>query len=96
MLRLVGLLLVAGALAAGAAYLPIGGRTVRDRWHASRGPGDFARRSFRELSQAAGLLDPPARPVPPKSAPSPRTPVERHTDSDRAALERVVAERGAK
>lgn len=92
MVKLAGLLLVAGALAAGAAYVPIGGRTVRDRWHASKGAADFARRSFREISQAAGLLDPPARPAP-KPAP-PRAPVERHTEADRAALERVVAERG--
>jgi len=96
MLKLVGTLFVAGALAAGAAYVPIGGRTVRDRWHASRDASDFARRSFQEMARAAGLLDPPAKAAQPKAAPPPRQPVERHTDADRAALERVVAERGAK
>lgn len=94
--KLVGILLVAGGLAAAVAFLPLRGRTVLDRWQSAPSAGQFAARSWREVAVVAGLEHPPARrPAAPRTPPAqaPRTaPSERHTDADRAALERVVSE----
>ncbi len=97
MAKLVGFLLVVGALAGAAVLVPIDGRTVLDRWHGARGPADFATRSWRELAVAAGLEEPPRR----AGAQAPagqkaQKPVEHHTDADRAALDRLVGERAAR
>jgi len=97
MAKLVGLLLVLGALVGAAALVPLHGRTVLARWESSRGAADFARRSWQEVAAATGLEDPPRRggaTARPRPAVQPR-PVERHTEADRAALERVVSERAA-
>jgi len=97
MAKLVGFLLVVGALAGAATLLPIDGRTVLDRWHAARGPVDFASRSWREVAVASGLQEATRRPGAPQArAPAgqpPQKPVEHHTDADRAALDRLVGER---
>jgi hypothetical protein len=103
MAKLLGLLLFVGALIAAAMLVPVGGRTVQDRWRASRGAADFASRSWHEVAVAAGLEDPPRRPLArqgrqasPAASPAPASrprPVERISEADRAALERVVSER---
>jgi hypothetical protein len=90
-------------LAAAVTFVPLRGRTVLDRWNASRGPRDFFERSCREVKVAAGLEPEkprpgrarPARPQKPQ-AHSPRraTPTEDLSAADRAALDRIIAERG--
>jgi hypothetical protein len=77
MFRLLVKLTLAGAAAAAIwTWVPISGRTLAERWHASRSAGAFVRNGWRELAGPA---------------PSPR--VERHTDADRRALDRIVSER---
>jgi len=100
MAKLVGFLLVVGALAGAATLVPIDGRTVRDRWRASRGPSDFTARCWREIAVATGLQEAPRHPGAQQArAPAgqkPQKPVEHHTDADRAALDRLVGERAAR
>jgi hypothetical protein len=100
MVKLLGLLLFVGALAAVVAFVPVGGRTILDRWHASQGPSDFARRGWHEVAAHTGLEpEQPHRPAaararsaPGRAAAPSKAPVERHTPADRAALERIVSE----
>lgn len=70
MLRLLKWLVVLAAAALVVAFVPIGGRTLLARWHAARGPGDFASRSLGEARQAGSRLlgEEPGR------APAPRLP----------------------
>jgi len=101
MAKLLGLVLVVGALAATAALVPVGGRTILDRWRTSRSPSEFASRTYGEVAVAVGLREPPTRrssasPARAGNGPRRNPPVERHTDADRAALERIVAERAEK
>jgi hypothetical protein len=107
MLKLLVLLaLVAGGVAA--AYVPVRGRTVLDRWQGSRGAVDFAERAWAEARgafrspEAPGRArgrsaergrDRPASPGRPARTP---LPTETHTDEDRAALDRIVAERAGR
>jgi hypothetical protein len=99
---LIGLGLLAG-LAAAVAFVPLRGRTVLDRWSASRGPRDFFERSYHEAKAAAGLEPEKARPArtrparpakPPARAARPGMPTENHSEADRAALDRIIAEHG--
>jgi hypothetical protein len=99
MAKLLGALLLLGGLAAAAALVPLGGRTVVERWNAAASPSDFARRGWHELAQASGLEGPPRRAATSRAA-RPQAdpargarPVERHTPADRAALDRLVSER---
>ena len=102
MLRLLFGLVLCAALAAAAAFVPLRGRTVLDRWRAAPDPGAFAARSWAEAKVAMGLApEPPrtatrakaARPARPQARVARATqPTEQHTEADRAALERVVAE----
>lgn len=95
MARLVGFLLCAGALAVAVALVPVRGRTVLERYRASRGPADFLTRSWKEAAAAAGLSGPEAgKPAARAGRPPGRRaePTERHTDADRAEIERIVAE----
>ncbi|MBI5067018.1 MAG: hypothetical protein HZB56_02180 [Deltaproteobacteria bacterium] len=99
MAKLVGFLLVVGALAGAAALVPVDGRTVLDRWQAARGPGDFVSRSWREIAVATGLQEPPRRPAAQARTPASQKgqkPVEHHTDADRAALDRLVNDRAGR
>ena len=109
MLKWVLTLTVLAALLAAGAWYPIHGRTVLERWQAAAGPMEFAGRCASELkrglgfgpaprsTQAARTQRPagskgtaPARSVQPAQ---PAHPTERHTDEDRAALERLLVER---
>jgi hypothetical protein len=53
--------LLLGAVAALLFLLPLGGRTLADRWRAADGAGDFAARSWAELRRAAAPEKGPAR-----------------------------------
>ncbi len=106
MLKLLRWAVVAAALAAVASFVPVGGRTVRDRWRASAGPGDFALRALGEVWQGGRRLLPgapePSRDAQARAAPRPAAPArpgqgtppaEHHTEADRKALDAIVAER---
>jgi len=94
-----GLALVA-ALAAAVALVPIRGRTVLDRWRAARSGTEFVERSYHEMRAALGSEREKPRPgragsaSPARTAghPARRPPTERHTDEERAALDRLVSE----
>jgi len=95
MFKLVKLALVVGALAAVWMLVPISGRTLHARWVAAGSPEAFARAGWAELDRA--LSTPPA---PPPKAKHDREPVagraprptEAHTDRDRQAVDKIVAE----
>jgi hypothetical protein len=105
MLRLLKWAVVAAALAAVVAFVPVGGRTVLARWRGSSGAADFTARTFAELQQGARRLlrgspeptrDPQARAAPRSAAPARpgqgTPPAEHHTEADRKALDAIVAE----
>ncbi len=106
MVKWVLTLTVLGALAVAVAWYPLRGRTVLDRWRTASGPVDFAQRGARELKVALGFTPPPRAPQVSKKATrstvgtaaraarpaTPAHPTEGHTDQDRAALERLLAE----
>jgi hypothetical protein len=104
MMKVVKLALVVGALAAVWAFVPVGGRTLSERWRAAGSAERFAERSWAELREA--FRDEPTAPAktkPPRT-PGPQTqarakpgrdarPAEGHTDADRRALDQILAER---
>lgn len=103
MLKLLKWGVVGAALAAVVAYVPLGGRTVLERWRASSGPADFAARTLGELEHAGrrwlrGAPIPSrdaqarATPRPPAHPGQATPPAERHTEADRKAVDALVAE----
>jgi hypothetical protein len=101
MLRLVlKLLVAAAALWAIFAFVPFGGRTLADRWKASRSPAEFVERTWAEMkgTPESAKARPPARSQARVAQPpaardrAGERPTERHTDSDRRAVDRIVAE----
>jgi hypothetical protein len=99
MLRvLLKLALAAAAVAAVWAFVPMGGRTMADRWHRAHSPADFVERAWAEVSaepRTPARSPTPARPAPRAQAraavPTPR-PTEGHTESDRQQLDRIVSD----
>lgn len=92
MFKLVKLAFVVGALAAVWMLVPIHGRTLDARWTAAAGsPGAFAKATWAELDEA---LSAPPKPAPaPKAKPgAPARPTEAHTEKDRRAVDKIVAE----
>ena len=106
MLKLLKWGVVAAALWAVVAFVPVGGRTVLQRWRASSGPVDFAARALAEIRQGGRRPGGPPAPAPLRGAqahagPRPATPArpgqppppaEHHTEADRKALDAIVAE----
>lgn len=99
MLRLaLKLSLAAAALWAVFSFVPVGDRTLADRWKRAGTPAAFLEGAWAELKG-----EPAAKPAPPRSrarAPSregaraarPPAPTEDHTEADRRALDRLLAE----
>ena len=94
------LLLAAAALAAVWAFVPVGGRTMADRWQRARDPQQFAERAWAELRGHPCV--PPRPPAPQRQAAPPRAqargaaparPTEAHTPADRKALDQIVSKR---
>jgi hypothetical protein len=104
-------LLLAAALAAilllVGAFVPVGGRTLVERWNAAPSAGRFAEKGWNEVVSTWDSLwgtkpasRPGSRPAPAKApartAKAPEkaapAPVEHHTDADRTAVDRLVAE----
>lgn len=91
MLRLAALLVVLGGLAAAVLLVPLRGRTVAQRWHSAPGAAAFLASGWDEIR---GRPERGARRTKPRDPRGPAAPpVERHTDSDRRALERLLSER---
>jgi hypothetical protein len=100
MLKLLFALALAGALALAALFVPLRGSTVVERWKAAPDVASFAARGWRDVKVACGLAKDsahaaraqaahPGRPArPARTAP----PSEAHSERDRAALDRIVAE----
>ena len=103
---------VLGSLLVVATFVPVGGRTVAERWRDAPSAFEFAERGAKEVADAARHAwgDPaesrrsPSHAQPAKApqrtsaragAPAAKgdgVPQERHTASDRSALDRIVAE----
>jgi hypothetical protein len=90
MLRLLLKLALAGAfLFALWTWVPLGGRTLAQRWNASADPLDFVRRGVAD----AGLGDPrKPQPAGPHARPPRDHAPERVTEAERRALERRLAD----
>lgn len=81
----------AAALWAVWSFVPVGGRTLADRWRAAGNVSAFVERAFAEVTGEGAR--PKARPQARQNpAPAPR-PTEGHTESDRRAVERLLADR---
>lgn len=104
---------VLGSLLLVATFVPLGGRTVAERWKGAPSALAFAEQSGREIADVVSRLwggkPEPHRPAPrstPPGKPTPRVaaksgtgagkeaaaPQEHHTEADRNALDRIVAE----
>jgi hypothetical protein len=107
MSRLLVAVAVAALLVLVGAFVPVGGRTALERWNGAPSASGFAERTWNDVVAAwDGLwgVKPAARPSPrpspkgaqaaarPSGAPTAPQPVENHTDEDRKALDRIVAE----
>ncbi len=89
MRKLLVLLLALGALAGAAAFLPLRGATLLERWAVAPSTRDFASRGVAEVRASLS-----GRTVAQTGAPAvARGPEERHTAADQAALDRLVTER---
>jgi len=102
MLKLLKAVVVLAALAGLVFLLPLGGRTVADRWSAASGARDFGRRLWTELERRASSSPAPSSPGPraqaragerPGTGRAAERPVERTTEADRAEVDRIVGER---
>lgn len=92
MLRLVlKVSLAAAAVWAVASYVPIRERTLADRWAAAPTATAFVERGLAEITRA--LRPAPARPqARAQRAGGRERPVEGHTEAERRAIDRLVAE----
>jgi hypothetical protein len=111
MSRLLSAVAVAAILLLVAAFVPMGGKTLVERWNGAPSASAFAEKGWNEVVAAWdglwGVKRPakgPSRvaskgapgaarpaPQPPAARPEP-DPVEHHTDADRKALDRIVAD----
>ena len=100
---------VAAILLLVAAFVPVGGRTVVERWNAAPSATAFAERGWHEVvaswdrlwgaekpartAKTAPARTPAVRPQRQAAAGKPAPePAEHHTEADRSALDRIVAE----
>ncbi|HSN13028.1 MAG TPA: hypothetical protein VLT61_00245 [Anaeromyxobacteraceae bacterium] len=95
MFKLLKFALVVGALAAVWMLVPIGGRTLQARWRAAGSAEGFVVACWGELKRAADAA--PAKPkaaAPSQARAGDRAtrPAEQHTERDRQAVDRIVAE----
>jgi len=98
MFKLLKLAFVVGALAAVWMLVPIGGRTLDARWKSAGSPGAFARAAWAELDRALSSPPPPSKGSGPaggreKQPERAARPSEAHTERDRQAVDRIVADR---
>lgn len=94
MFKLLKLALVVGALAAVWMLVPVGGRTLGARWRAAGDAEAFVVAGWGELRRAFAAAPAPKQKTPPaqpRGADRAR-PAEQHTERDRQAVDRIVAE----
>ena len=86
------LALAAAALWALWTFVPVHGRTLAERWRAAGNVRTFLQRAGSEI---AGLQRSAPRPQAraPGSADARERPSERHTEADRAAVDRLLSDR---
>ena len=91
------ILLAAAALAAVWAFVPIGGRTMAERFRRAGGAAEFAERTWQELAVAAVHRGQPHQPKAPHGQARPGAaaahPSEDHSASDRQALDHILTSR---
>jgi len=101
MLKLLFGVAVLVALALAAAFVPVRGATLLERWAVAPTTGAFLERTWHEAKVAMGFERTKPRPTraaanrparPPPRATRPAVPTEQHSDTDRAALDRIVSE----
>jgi hypothetical protein len=110
MSRLLLAVAVAAILVLVGAFVPVNGKTLVERWNAAPSATQFADRGWNDLTARWDKLwgskpavkpapkgtpskGTAARPAPPRATPP--EPVENHSDEDRKALDRIVAEHAA-
>ena len=88
------LLLAAAALAAVWAFVPLGGRTLADRWHHARTPAEFVERGWAEVAgkQPATQQPRPTARAQARAAMPGGHPAESHSEADRRALDRTLSQ----
>jgi hypothetical protein len=87
------LLAAAAALWAVWTFVPVAGRTLGDRWRAAGSLSVFVERGWAEAA-GGGAKAPPRPQARQKPAQPPAgRPTEGHTDADRRAVERILADR---
>ncbi len=90
MSRLLLAVAVAAILVLVGAFVPVNGKTLVERWNGGPTATSTPRPGLKGAASAK-----PARPGPaPAQKPAPE-PVEHHTDADRSAIDRIVAEHAA-
>jgi hypothetical protein len=72
-------------------FVPVRDRTLVDRWRAAGNLPTFLERGWAEAT-GAGSPRTPARPQA-RQKPAPQRPTEGHTEADRRAVERILADR---
>jgi hypothetical protein len=97
MFKLLKLAIVVGALAAVWTFVPVGGKTLQARWTAAGSPMAFVSGGWAELNRALQSEPPAAKPragtgARGRAGEKPDRPVEGHTERDREAVDRIVAE----
>jgi hypothetical protein len=96
MFKLLKLAFVVGALAAVWLLVPIGGRTLQARWTAAGDPAAFGRGIWAELDQAFAAEPKPGKAKPEggkEHAARAARPTESHSERDRRAVDRILADR---
>jgi len=89
MSRLILAVVVAAILGLVGAFVPVGGKTLVERWNTA------ARPAPKGVPARPVVSARPARAPGSTAEPVPPEPVEHHTEADRSALDRIVAEHAA-
>jgi hypothetical protein len=74
-------------------FVPVGGHTLADRWRAAGDLSAFLERGWAEATGAGARKTAPKPQARQKPAPAPQRPTEGHTEADRRAVERILADR---
>ena len=90
MSRLLLAVAVAAILVLVGAFVPVNGKTLVERWNGAPASRSAARPGPKGATSAKTARSGPA----PAQKPAPE-PVEHHTDADRTAIDRIVAEHAA-
>jgi hypothetical protein len=87
------LAVAAAAIWAVWSFVPVGGRTCAQRWRSAGNLATFLERGWAEATGAAAPRPAPRPQARQKPSPVQPRPTEGHTEADRRAVERILAER---